>query len=102
MGDWIEFGYKKVWHIKEPMNISSTKNIVIIIDGCCLDSNNKKIKGICVVHSRSSTYGQYLDNVIENYGDKSKSMSFQRGGGVWQYRGPYLRKIPLSELALIK
>ena len=100
IGDWIEFGYERVWHISDPSNVTKTKNIMCIIKGLCLDSNNKGIKGIIVKYDKDSTYGQLLSDIVREYSNKNKK--HECGNGSWQYRFPYIRKIPIVELVLIR
>ena len=91
IGDKIAFGYKKVWHIKEPKSIQCTRNDMIIVSGTCLDNKGQKIKGILAKYCKNSRFGCYLDDIIKKYGDiKNK---FECSGGDWRYRNPYLRKL---------
>ena len=100
-GNWIEFGYERVWHVKAPNDITYTKNIMCVINGECVDENHKKIKGAIAKYHKDSIFGMLLEKIIKKYGNSERKGKFECGGGSWQYRFPYLRKIPKAELALI-
>ncbi len=70
-----------------------------LIKGTCLDENCREIKGIIGQYNEDSKFGIPLKDIIKEY--KNEEGTFQCGGNKWQYRFPYLRKIPKAELALM-
>ena len=100
VGDLIEFGYRKVWHVSEPEKVDSTKNLMYVVNGECFDSNHNKISGLLLKYNKKQTFGMLLSKILEEY--TNVNIKHECGGGAWQYRNPYIRIVPPKERALIE